>query len=228
MDISLYWCRFCILEYGGIGLNTAKNGKNTWKKFGEQGSTRRTLWITWVRLDSLGLTLVYFGSLGFTGFTWVHLDQLKITWAHFDALGWTLACHVWPGLIWVYLALLGFTCHHLGSLGVTCDHFGSLALTGVHLGSLGCTLVHLGSLGCTWFDHIWSGRLEKQDQNSTYRCALKGLRIYNLFNLFSLPIWVTFIFEGHSNLSENPICLTFQFEWHSNLSDNLIWVTFHF
>ena len=78
--------QICILEYGGIGLNTAKNGKNTWKKFGGQGSTRRTLWITWVRLDSLGLTLVYFDSLGFTGFTWVHLNQLKITLMHLGGL----------------------------------------------------------------------------------------------------------------------------------------------
>ena len=29
---------------------------------------------------------------------------------------------------------------------------------------------------------------EEQDWNSTYRCALEGLRIYNLFNLFSLLI----------------------------------------
>ena len=28
----------------------------------------------------------------------------------------------------------------------------------------------------------------KQDQNSTYRCAIWGLIIYNLFDLFSLPI----------------------------------------
>ena len=66
----------------------------------------------------------------------------------------------------------------------------------------------------------------KQDQNFTFRCALRGPRIYNLFNIFSLPIWVTFIFEWHYNLSENLICVTFQFERHSNLSDILIWVTF--
>ena len=28
----------------------------------------------------------------------------------------------------------------------------------------------------------------KQDWNSTYRCAFRGLRVYNLFNLFSLSI----------------------------------------
>ena len=56
------------------------------------------------------------------------------------------------------------------------------------------------------FCHNFKG---KQDRNLTYRCALRGLRIYNLFNLFSLPIWVTFIFERHSNLSQNPICVTF-------------------
>ena len=32
----------------------------------------------------------------------------------------------------------------------------------------------------------------KQDQNLTYRCTFGGLRIYNLFNLSSLPILVTF------------------------------------
>ena len=69
---------------------------------------------------------------------------------------------------------------------------------------------------------------QEQDQNSTYRCALSGLRAYNLFNLFSLPIWVTFIFEWCSNLSENPICVTLQIRWHSNLSDILIGMTFQF
>ena len=28
----------------------------------------------------------------------------------------------------------------------------------------------------------------KQDRNSTYGCAFRGLRIYNLFNIFNFPI----------------------------------------
>ena len=68
----------------------------------------------------------------------------------------------------------------------------------------------------------------KQDPNSTYRCALRGLRIYNLFNLFSFPIWVTFQFVWHSNLSDIQVWETFKFEWHSSLSDILIRVTSDF
>ena len=68
----------------------------------------------------------------------------------------------------------------------------------------------------------------KQDWNSSYRCALRGLRIFNLGNLYSLLIWVTFIFEWHSYLSDIPICMTFQFEWHSNLSEISFWGTFNF
>ena len=88
---------------------------------------------------------------------------------------------------------------------------------------------YMGENGAKWEN----GRTLKQDRNSTYRCAIRGLRIYNLFNLFSLPIWVTFIFEWHSNLSENPICVTFpfertKFEWHSNLSDIPFLATFKF
>ena len=73
-----------------------------------------------------------------------------------------------------------------------------------------------------------------QDQNLTYWCALRGLSIYNLFNLLSLSISVAFIFEWHSNLVKIPVCVTFQFEWHSifewysNFSDNPILVTFKF
>ena len=91
--------------------------------------------------------------------------------------------------------------------------------------------------------HMHSMHL-KQDQNSTYRCAIWGLRIYNLLihlafkfewhsNLSDIPvewnsslsdisIWVTFQIEWHSNLSDIPVWVTLQFEWHS------IWVTFHF
>ena len=59
----------------------------------------------------------------------------------------------------------------------------------------------------------------KQDRNSTYRWAFRGLRIYNLFNLFSLPIWVTFKYEWHSILSNIPVWVTFHFEWNSFMND---------
>ena len=66
--------------------------------------------------------------------------------------------------------------------------------------------------------------IPKQDRNSTYRCAIWGLRIYNLFNLFSLPIhsvqiWVTFQFEWHSHLSKILSRVIFQFEWHFKLGN---------
>ena len=48
----------------------------------------------------------------------------------------------------------------------------------------------------------------KQDRNSTYRCAIWGLRNYNIFNLFSLQSQI------HSNLNYIPISVTFQ--WRGN------------
>ena len=68
----------------------------------------------------------------------------------------------------------------------------------------------------------------KQDWNSTYRYAILGLRISNIFNLFSLPIWVTFKFEWHKISSDLPVWVALHFELHSIFSDIPFWVTFHF
>ena len=76
-------------------------------------------------------------------------------------------------------------------------------------------LITIYRISCRWCKMELKSK-PKQDWNSTYICAIWGLRIYKFFNPFSLPIWVTFQFELRSIFSDIPLWVKFQFEWHSN------------
>ena len=77
------------------------------------------------------------------------------------------------------------------------------------------SLITIYRISCRWCKMELKSK-PKQDWNSTYICAIWGLRIYNFFNPFSLPIWVTFQFELCSIFSDIPLWVKFQYEWHSN------------
>ena len=103
-----------------------------------------------------------------------------------------LACN-WNRPVWKYI-------RHLATHVCQCRH----VLSCLFIRGQSVSQSNVEAMVKIWILHgygVMQNHL-KQDQNSTLRCSFRGLRIYKCFNLFSLPILVTFQFEWHFNLSD--------------------------